>query len=61
MRRAFRHASHVQAGVQVAPGWQLQAEPHLQAGPQTQNIPLLSVVSVMTAECESGALSVEFM
>jgi len=51
----------LQAGVQVAPGWHLHAGLHVQAGPQPQDMPFLSVATPVADEFESWPLSVEFI
>jgi len=51
----------LQADVQVAPGWHLHAEPHLQAGPQAQDIPLLLVATLAAVEIETRLLADEFI
>ena len=61
MKRAGVQAPHLQAGVQVAPGWQLHAVPHLQAAPQAQDIQLLSAATLVAVEFESRSFSVEFI
>lgn len=41
--------------------WHLHAVPHLQAGPQAQDIPLLSLVSPADVEIESRLLAGKFI
>jgi hypothetical protein len=47
--------------VQVAPGWHLHVEPHLQVGPQAQDIALLLVATLVAVEFELRPLAVEFI
>jgi hypothetical protein len=47
----------LQAGVQVAPGRHLHAEPHLHAGPQAQASPRLLVVSLVVADFDPRSLA----
>jgi hypothetical protein len=60
-RGAGGQVAQVQAGVQAAPGWHLHAEPHLQAAPQAQAIPLLSRASAVADEVESGIVAATFI
>jgi hypothetical protein len=60
-RDALGQAAHLQAGVQVLPGWHLHAAPHVQAGPHAQDISILSVAGHVAVEGESRPASVGFI
>jgi hypothetical protein len=51
----------LQSGVQVAPGWHLHVEPHLQAGAQAQDIPLFMAATLAAVDFESRPLAIEFI
>jgi hypothetical protein len=60
-RGALGHTVHLQADVQVAPARHLHVGPHLQVGPQPQDIPSLSAATPIVGELESRSLAVEFI
>ena len=53
--------AHVQAGVQVAPGWHWQLEPHLQFGPQAHDAAPCSVEAATAPVAESTLFVDEFI
>jgi hypothetical protein len=52
---------HLQAGEQRAPGWHLHVGPHLQAGPQAQDLARASGATAGVHEFGTEFLDVEFI